>query len=580
MRINTVLWALLFLFFSSQGGYAQTVAVEVNRSPPCNEDNGLFVGTDSEAERRVCNVSSPGSGVTGRHVSALSATAEFGSLGVGIGMFVSKPAEEQGTTALNARFRARASFAEQLTVISAPPRGFIVIDFGLNGTLATARNSGIGPEVFAEAFGTITVNGTGLDSGLVRNDEIISENANTIAATIAYINSSAGLIVDLEGSAQCAIAWNNMDDSQDCTAIVGLGSTLNVLSASVFDEDMNPVPDATVVSQSGFDYQAGVAVGDDDQIPDATDNCTMITNPAQIDTDGDGIGNSCDPDLNNDCTVDFVDRDIFIAALETADPDADFNGDGVVDPLDQLVLDSFLFQPPGPSGLTNACDVGVPDADDDGVSDDDDLCPGTTLAAVVDGNGCSDAQVDGDGDGICTAGAPSIGPSECTGSDNCPVDVNPGQEDLDGDQLGDACDTDTDGDGVLNDDDNCPIDANPDQADSDQDGIGDICDDSAEGDADNDHVLDGDDVCPATVIPEAVPTSRLGWYRWTLDNPDGSFTQRNPGRWSHFSFTTEDTRGCSCEQIIAESRLPRYIRKINRKYGCSTLLMLHWVRNP
>ncbi len=48
--------------------------------------------------------------------------------------------------------------------------------------------------------------------------------------------------------------------------------------------------------------------------------------------------------------------------------------------------------------------------------------------------------------------------------------------DLDDDGLGDSCDDDIDGDGLLNGEDNCPTIANPNQADSNNNGIGDVCD--------------------------------------------------------------------------------------------------------
>ena len=89
------------------------------------------------------------------------------------------------------------------------------------------------------------------------------------------------------------------------------------------------------------------------------------------------------------------------------------------------------------------------DDDVDGVTNDMDYCPGTGFAAAVDSSGCSDAQVDGDGDGVCSPGAPSAGPSACVGIDNCPVSFNPGQRDIDGDDLGDVCDARTNARGAL-----------------------------------------------------------------------------------------------------------------------------------
>jgi len=91
------------------------------------------------------------------------------------------------------------------------------------------------------------------------------------------------------------------------------------------------------------------------------------------------------------------------------------------------------------------------------------------------------------------------------------------------------------------------------------------------GDLDRDGVLNADDVCPATQIPEAVPTLELKPNRFALVDGDLIFDSgRSP---SKFFYTTIDTAGCSCEQIIAETGSG----KGHTKFGCSNGLMEEWV---
>ncbi|MES2155100.1 MAG: thrombospondin type 3 repeat-containing protein [bacterium] len=115
------------------------------------------------------------------------------------------------------------------------------------------------------------------------------------------------------------------------------------------------------------------------------------------------------------------------------------------------------------------------DADLDGVGDAcDDACdaPATACGAAADDHGAPGSAAhprDTDLDGVADV------------SDNCPEMPNRDQADGDRDHLGDACDTDLDGDGVADTAesgaflDNCPSRANADQADANRDGVGDAC---------------------------------------------------------------------------------------------------------
>jgi hypothetical protein len=88
------------------------------------------------------------------------------------------------------------------------------------------------------------------------------------------------------------------------------------------------------------------------------DNCINVSNADQRDTNADGYGNLCDPDLNNDGVVNINDFNRLKARLNitpVVDLDADLDGDGAVNINDFNRLKSFLGKPPGPSGQHPNC---------------------------------------------------------------------------------------------------------------------------------------------------------------------------------------------------------------------------------
>ncbi len=189
---------------------------------------------------------------------------------------------------------------------------------------------------------------------------------------------------------------------------------------------------------------------DMDGVTDDKDNCPETPNADQADEDGNGVGDACEPtieDADKDGIADDKDNCPNIANPDQADADGD--------------------------GIGDVCE----DTDEDGVYDVDDNCPTVANAdqADADGDGIGDVCEDTDEDGVYDV------------DDNCPTVANADQADADGDGIGDVCE-DTDEDGVYDVDDNCPTVANADQADADGDGIGDACESTGINVADNDNL--------------------------------------------------------------------------------------------
>ena len=150
---------------------------------------------------------------------------------------------------------------------------------------------------------------------------------------------------------------------------------------------------------------------DHDGVDDKKDNCLVVKNPDQRDSDGDGQGDACD--LINDGDADGV-------------ADERDNCPTVNNP-DQLDSDG--------DGQGDACDA-FTDRDRDGVADDNDNCPYASNPDQRDSDG------DGQGD-VCDLLTDRDGDGVADEYDNCPALGNPHQRDSDGDGQGDACDSST-----------------------------------------------------------------------------------------------------------------------------------------
>jgi hypothetical protein len=219
----------------------------------------------------------------------------------------------------------------------------------IENSIIASNNAGSGQDLIAA--GTINASGANLigsnqtvEAVFPESDPLVGTLTNSLDPQLNALGSYGGPTPTmLPSTASPAI---------NATTFIDGSTPLKDQRGVERPDGVTSNPDVGAVERTAADVDPD---NDGDSIVDLSDNCILVHNQMQLDTDGDGYGNMCDGDLNNDGRTNTLDLNLYKQAHRTRmgdanyNADADFNGDAVINTLDLNIYKGLHRKLPGPS---------------------------------------------------------------------------------------------------------------------------------------------------------------------------------------------------------------------------------------
>ena len=339
-------------------GFGDEVTVEIV-TPPTHGTLTVSGSPGSKAGISVRYVASSGYTGPDAFVYSVSDGVSADSASVSVDVLAAKAMNDSYTVLANSYSSLYVAkndlgFGSQLTVsiASQPSQGYLSVS-GSPGSRNAVRidyNTQYGATApYTDSFSYTVSDGVHTDTALVT------------VRVVAYAALDDDLIVAAGQPGSVNVVTNDLGFGYART--VGVFTTPLHGAVSVAGDTITYTPAAGYTGPDSLEYYVddGVHVGkakvavnvivdaDGDKIADEVDNCLGQANGDQRDSDGDGYGNWCDADLNNDSRVNFADLALFRGQFGTANPDADFDGNGIVNFADLARFKALFGTAPGPS---------------------------------------------------------------------------------------------------------------------------------------------------------------------------------------------------------------------------------------